>query len=257
MDAMEKYMTDVTQDLNGDTQMTDTDCWGYTAHPKMVTPGYWIASDVMSISKDENDIPYISMTEQRFVDVFNKIYELIVDSGTAYLTLGDELDIPTECRTIFAENRSLFLDMSFNFIESLRSMDTDFGIIPYPKYDVEQESYKSRVCYYMPTLVPATCTDTDRVGYMLEVLNYESYKTVIPAYYEISLKTKFTRDDESAKMLDLIFSSRVIDIGDSTLCNVIRDKFIYSMMLNNELELISTVKKYEATIEDRLDNLTK
>jgi len=173
------------------------------------------------------------------------------------ITEGDEFDIPSEIRAIFAEDRSLFMDMSFNFVESLRGMDTDFGIIPYPKYDESQNDYRTRVCYYMPTIVPVTCADTDFTGYMLEVMNHESYKTVIPAYYDIALKGKYSRDEESAEMLDLIFTSRVIDIGDSTLCGTIRDGFIYRMMLNDSRDLASQVASMEATINDKLSVMTK
>ncbi|MBQ8578278.1 MAG: hypothetical protein IJ449_10005, partial [Clostridia bacterium] len=145
--------------------------------------------------------------------------------------------------------------MSFFFIESMRGMDTDFGIIPYPKYDEAQENYHTRVCYYFPVVVPSTNADTDMTGYLLEILNYRSYHDVIPAYYDISLKTKGTRDEASAQMLDLIFSSRVIDIGDSTLCDVIRDNFMFQMMKTDKRDLGSTVERNRKIIEKRLDTL--
>ncbi|MBQ2709451.1 MAG: hypothetical protein IJF67_14370, partial [Clostridia bacterium] len=256
IDLMEQYMKTVANDVNGDTVMDDQDVWGYTAHPKMVAPGFWIGAGVTTIAKDKDDVPYISMKEQRFVDVFERVFQLAHDSGAVYMTEGDKSDIPGECRAIFAEDRSLFMDMSFTFIESLRAMDTDFGIIPYPKYEESQDSYHARVCYYMPSVVPITCKDTDFTGYMLEVLNAESYKTVIPAYYEVALKGKYSRDAESAEMLDLIFTSRVIDIGDSTLCGTIRDGFIYRMMRDNSRDLASQVASMEATINDKLSVMT-
>lgn len=256
-DLMSADMKAVTSDVNGDSVMDENDCYGYTAHPKMVAPGFWIAADTTSISKDEDDIPYINMSSERFTSVFAKIFEVVWDSEASCLLTGDQMDIPTECRTIFTAERSLFIDMSFFFIESMRGADTDFGIIPYPKYNEEQDGYHSRVCYYMPSVVPITCGDDDFVGYMLEMLNYESYNTVIPAYYDVSLKSKYSRDDESAEMLDIIFASRVIDIGDSTLCDVIRDGFIYTMMQKNDRNLASKLEKNEAVINKRLDVISE
>ena len=58
-------------------------------------------------------------------------------------------------------------------------------------------------------------------------------------------------------MLDLIFKARVIDIGDSTLCDVIRDNFIYQQMKNNKRDLASTVARQEKTIAKRLNVLTQ
>ena len=46
-----------------------------------------------------------------------------------------------------------------------------------------------------------------------EVLNAESWKHVVPAYYDTALKFKGTRDAESIAMLDLIVDSRVFDMG--------------------------------------------
>ncbi len=257
MDRMEADMITVTTDWNGDSVMDENDIWGYTAHPKMISPGFWIGAGVTSIAKDENDLPYISMTEPGFMDVFDRTFRLIWDSDAAYPMAGDGLDIPTECRNLFAENRCLYMDMSFFFIPSLRDMDTDFGVIPYPKYTETQDSYHARVCYYMPTVVPVTASDQDFTGYMLEVLNCESYKTVIPAYYEISLKSKASRDEESAQMLDLIFAARVIDIGDSTLCGDIRDNFIYQMMKNDKRDLASQVASKEKAIVAKLDVMSE
>lgn len=256
-DRMLAGMQTVSADINGDGTKDEQDRWGYTSHPKMVAPGFWIGGGVTSIAKDADDVPYIGMTDERFVNVFDAYMKIAHDSNAAYLTEGDQLDIPTECRIIFEEDRALFIDMSFFFIESMRSMDTDFGIIPYPKYDEAQEAYGTRVCYYFPVVVPTTNTNLDMTGYLLEILNYRSYHDVIPTYYDICLKGKGARDEASAEMLDLIFSSRVTDIGDSTLCDVIRDNFMYKMMVNGKRDLVSTVEKNVKNINKRLDTLVQ
>ena len=145
-DMMKNYMMLVTSDLNGDSVMDENDQYGYTSHPKMVAPGFWIGADELSIIKDENDHPVINMTDPHFVEVFDKIFNVVWDSNASYLTVGDQLDIPTECRKVFSENSSLFIDMSFFYIEAMRGVETDFGIIPYPKFDENQSEYHSRVC---------------------------------------------------------------------------------------------------------------
>jgi len=47
----------------------------------------------------------------------------------------------------------------------------------------------------------------------MAALAAESYKTVIPAYYDIALKVKQTRDDESGEMLDIIRGSIWMNFG--------------------------------------------
>ena len=44
-------------------------------------------------------------------------------------------------------------------------------------------------------------------------MSAEGYYTLKEAYYDTVLKTKGARDEESAEMLDLIFSNRIYDIG--------------------------------------------
>ena len=46
-----------------------------------------------------------------------------------------------------------------------------------------------------------------------EALAAESYYTLVPGFYDVVLKTKNTRDDESAGMIELILKNRVYDLG--------------------------------------------
>lgn len=39
------------------------------------------------------------------------------------------------------------------------------------------------------------------------------FKTVTPAYYEVALKVKYSRDDMSSQMLDLICESAITNFG--------------------------------------------
>jgi len=248
MDNMLAMMTEVIADINGDGEMSEDDRWGYLGDPRMVLPGFWIGSGEMSILKDENDRPYINMNSERFVEVFNRIFEITLDAGTRYETKTSDADVPTENVAIFSESRALFMDVSLFHLQALRNMETDFGIIPYPKYDEAQQEYYSRVSYYWANVVPTTNTNLDMTGAILEALNSMSSSTVVPAYYEIALKTKYSRDEESAAMLDLIFDNRVVDIGDTILCSDIRDGFILDMYKKKNRDLASQLAKKEKAI---------
>ena len=61
--------------------------------------------------------------------------------------------------------------------------------------------------------IPITNTDLEFTGYMAELLAYQTQEMVLPAYYEISAKAKYTYDEESAEMLDLIFSTLHYDLA--------------------------------------------
>jgi hypothetical protein len=102
----------------------------------------------------------------------------------------------------------------FRSAVALRNMDAEIGIIPYPKYDEQTPRYYSlmEATAQMITL-PINTKDFERTSMILEAMASEGQRTVIPAYYEITLKTKHSRDEESAEMLDIIRDSAVVDWG--------------------------------------------
>jgi len=61
--------------------------------------------------------------------------------------------------------------------------------------------------------IPITAKTADRTGKVVATLNAESWKTVVPQFYDVALKVKFARDDESAQILDMILDGRTFDFG--------------------------------------------
>ena len=102
----------------------------------------------------------------------------------------------------------------FQNANGYRELEFDYGIIPYPKYDEAQSRY-----YTMSDgahgcmLIPITVQNIEWSSMLTEALNAETYKQVVPAYFDTSLKVKLTRDAESAAMLDLLMEARVFDFG--------------------------------------------
>ena len=103
-----------------------------------------------------------------------------------------------------------------NRVTLLRTMDQDFGIIPPPKFDENQSNYYVTVDTWCasPVSVPITVKDKEITGLILETLAYESRYLLLPAYYDVQLKTKLARDDESSAMIDIILNNRLYDLGD-------------------------------------------
>jgi hypothetical protein len=60
---------------------------------------------------------------------------------------------------------------------------------------------------------PANLENPERTGIIISALSAEGYKQVTPVYYDIALKTKFIRDEESAEMIDIILAGRTFDFG--------------------------------------------
>ncbi len=256
MDKMNDMMLTAVSDTDGNGVYDENDRYGYISHPKMVAPGFWIGAGRKLIEKDENDIPHLAMAEESFVTFWDKLLD-ITYSSNQYYGVDEAADIPLTARKMFSEGKALFMDMSFFFIEELREMESDFGIIPYPKYDEEQSNYATRLCYYVPTVVPITVTGEklDRAGVTLEALACEYANNVVPAYYETALKNKATRDEESQEMLDIIFNSRVIDLGDATFCSELRDGTVRQLFESKNNSITSKTKSLEKLMKRKLSEL--
>ena len=109
--------------------------------------------------------------------------------------------------------------------------------------------------YYNAPIIPVTNKDLEKTGAVLEYFNYVSHDTVIPAYCDVVLYGKITRDEESRDMLNLIFDSRVVDIGDTTLCANIRDGVFMDMFGNDNRNVSSVVPTLTSVIEQFVENI--
>ncbi|MBE6613030.1 MAG: hypothetical protein E7632_11110 [Ruminococcaceae bacterium] len=107
----------------------------------------------------------------------------------------------------FIEDRSLF-HISYLQItegEGMRSMKSDFGIVPYPKLDENQPNHITPIGTATNLMfIPKTASDIDLTCRVMEALGYYSMTDVVPAYYEVALRDKYTRDEEVPEMLEII-----------------------------------------------------
>jgi len=236
----------VTRDLNGDGVMDKEDMYGLVSMVKYVLPCFWVAAGVQTISRTNDGLPQFNLIEdEKFATVIDKIFEITYDNNSWYRNTTERENYSTVHDTIFMDNRALFFNNTFKMVEDIRSMETDFGIIPYPKFNEDQVDYYTRMEGCFPFIVPLTVPEPETIGAIIEVMACESLNYIVPAYYGVSLKTKHARDEESADMLDIIFRNRVIDLGDSIWCSTLRDGIFVDMFAKNDRNLISRLEKVE------------
>jgi len=97
----------------------------------------------------------------------------------------------------------------------MRASETDFGLIPWPKFDENQENYAHIA---IPSAakcitIPVTQADTEFAGFILEAMAAKSKYTLTPAYYEVALTEKYMRDEESVGMLEIILDTLNFDLA--------------------------------------------
>ena len=244
-----------TQDIDGDGNFTKNDQWGALGVAKYLHCSFLPAGGAWYIKKDENNYPVYSMNEdEHFVDVFEKTFAVLNDNNAWYKT-SDGSNEATEYHDMFRANQGLFLVTLFYYIESLRDMDYDFGIVPFPKYDEAQADYYTRISFFDTSVIPVTVPNVEMSSIVLEALTCDSFNTVVPAYKDIALKSKFARDEDSADMIDLTLEHRIIDFGDSYFAATIRDGFVAGMFINDNHDLASQSKSHAKVVSKTLEKM--
>jgi len=120
-------------------------------------------------------------------------------------------------QTAFKENRGLFYGEVVNHLTPLtQEMETEFGILPVPKYDQAQQYYRTWTHGSGSTFSVTSAVKDDKketVGLMLEAYAILSHQYLKPAYYDIMLTSRNVHDAESAEMMDLMFSNRIYEMS--------------------------------------------
>ncbi|MBE6612182.1 MAG: hypothetical protein E7632_06800 [Ruminococcaceae bacterium] len=214
-DKMHSISVEVSADMNGDTEYNgDDDRFGLLLEglnlPQMI-----LAAGEHLVVNDGNTLKF-GLETAKVAEVV-EAYMDVVDDKNAVLSTTDKrfkTDDGSGETSCFNENRLMFWVTNLQRMQSARSYEAEFGLIPFPKY-AESDEYVNPVNDYWCSwlIVPATNTELDRTGNVLDALGYYSQQKVTPAFIETAVTTKTLRDDESAEMLEMVLPNKIFDIG--------------------------------------------
>lgn len=207
-DEFSYYVKKGAKDLSGDGVIDpNVDQVGLFYNPYQLGASILYTGGQRVYDKDDEGIPELTLYSKKTVEIFSKFFSL-VDSEAAVSTRSGKLTTNP-----FEAGRAMFYDGHLGNAKDLRKMDDDFGIIPLPKFD-EDDEYATIVNGHAHLmLIPATVSDPERTGAIIEALCAIGSRDVIPAFYDVALKSKYARDDESEAMIDTIKESIVYDLG--------------------------------------------
>jgi hypothetical protein len=133
-----------------------------------------------------------------------------------YFNLEADKALLAEGQHLFTESNSLFYS---SFVKDtttkLKDMQDLYGILPHPMLNEDQEEYSSLVWVHHDSSVgiPAHVKDPEMCAIILEAMSWESYYTVYPTFYETILLNRAAKDEDSKRMLQIIFNTRSYDPG--------------------------------------------
>ncbi len=182
-------------------------------------------------------------------DKFTRSWEILIDmwdpaDGTGVFAPGGDLGDDGYIG-VFINDRTLFLSAELKAATMLREWEGTFGLLPQAKYDEAQESYESTVFNNVLSFcIPNTNLELERTGIIVDYLTYESYKSLLPRYYDIHVGLKALTQEESRQSLELIRNSRGIEVSIPYNWTYELSAELIKLATKNSMEIASTIEKY-------------
>ncbi|MCL2772284.1 MAG: ABC transporter substrate-binding protein [Oscillospiraceae bacterium] len=217
IDAMYDMAKAATKDIDGDGKFTVKDQWGISTHSSSFL-AFLEGQGEQLVQLDNTGTPNLVNPDDKFVNAFVKAHDFMDKTNGVYLPAqdgytGSTPDLNHASKTFMA-NMSLFCGEVLAWARTFRQMTADFGLLPYPKYDANQSNYYTMMIDTVPAFgIPVTAPDPERTGTFMDAFTGASSTTIIPAYYTVSLEGKFTRDEDSIEMLNIIRDGRTFDLA--------------------------------------------
>ena len=230
----------VTEDLNQDGQMDQNDRFGLICWDDSICAIVSAAGQRCCIINGSGEME-LTLYNESTLSALENYMQLVNDKTHTFVYKR----VMSDATSIWLNNQGLFWTTRIDVVPRFRNMDSDFGILPYPKLTETQTDYYSCLAPWNSQFicVPVVQEDVSRTGVLLEALGYYGQQTVLPAYYDVNLVGQSSRDEESEAMLDIIFGNVVYDIG-----------YIYRVGPYNK-ELIYMLRAGDTSFASRYDSL--
>ncbi len=236
-----------SKDLDGDGEFTpENDQYG-----TLLIPGY--TAHVFALGQrltelDAEGLPEFVVNTPHMYDVIEKFAKLAYDNGTYFEDVTNASFANSAYYRVMSEGRAVLMNTDIGRHSLIRALDFDYMLLPLAKYDENQKDYME----YVGTGLIGVC-DTNRdmacADAVLEALAYEYYKFVRPAFYDVVLDQKVAQDENSQKMLDLMFKSIVYDPGINYEQTLTADSVLYkTAVLRKGDGASSFIAKIELTL---------
>lgn len=227
---------------------SDSRIYGFVVSSNVHLDPFFYAAGLRTVDRDAEGVPVISekFGSERTQDVVTSVCAFL-HNGTNSQSNGN---------TLFQTGNSLFIMHRARYAsEYLGDVDMSYGIVPIPKFDVDQEAYATCMGFpYTMYAISNLAPNENAAAALIECLASEGYRTITPALFEISMKVKYADDKKAAEMFDIIRGSVSFDIGriyTSQLSNYTYNIF-RGCVSNNTPNFNVTYKASEAMIDKLL-----
>lgn len=230
-------------DLDGDGKMTTADRFSFITEWDWMSMIAYIGTGNLLVDVIDG-VPVASQSE-KLIDAFTKVVQYLNIDGfmlDTFKEFGTAESSRIRGLELFKEGHSLFVCTGTTNLTIMGDMESDYGLVPFPKWTAEQDRYYSYLDRDAVAL-PLSCSgDLERVCVIKEALAVESLNINHPAYYENALKNRYLRDERSLDMLEIITNTVVNDLGQNPWWDIVRTPW-QDTMSRKGTEFASAVQK--------------
>ena len=208
LDKIYEMASSVVMDLDGDGVVSEGDVFGFIGgigtYNMMFT-----ATNQPHIRIGEDGRYILNQGTEGSLAAAEKIWRIVDDT-----TVSAYQNTQGWCVNSFKEGDVLFFNAGVANLNGFRDLEFNLGMVPVPKMDTAQESYRTMYSNQsMTVMIPSTTSDPERTGVICEAFGAYSRIPIQEVYIETILKKKAARDEETARMLDILINTKCIDVG--------------------------------------------
>jgi len=211
-DEYRKMVQDAYRDVNGNGQVDVEDVLGGVGNLSTKADHYAFPAGMVLSERGADGYPRLMADQGRNVAVLEALDKLFYETPGFVILTGSAADEEAQARGLFIDSKLMFLGDRLYNAEYFRDMKDPYGVIPMPKLDEAQKEYKALV-HNSTTLyvIPITLPDIDMSCAILEAMCAQTYRTVTPAYYDVAMKVKYSHDEMSGKVMDMLRNAMMTD----------------------------------------------
>lgn len=248
---------EIVTDINGDGVMDDKDQYGIATAVKLHFGSLISGAGIRYIDIDSDGYPYFAIPDNpNALNVMQDIFNLHNGNDIFRVVASDVHGGSADGAVYFNNGQTLFHGLATKTIQNFRGLDFDIGILPYPKHSESQEKYYSLTSGAGVAVIPITTAEEryENISILLEAMSRDSYYNLLPTYREVVLKTKYSRDQDSSDMLDIIFNSAFFDLGLSVFPSVTYYEYMKIYLTMNDT-VVSMTETLQNKVQGELDKL--
>lgn len=228
-EQFKKMARAAVRDLNNDGVYDPNDVLGSVGDYDNLYSGLIFGAGYKFVESGSDGVPeFTAPGNNALIDFLMNLYDYANEAGTTWDTTDPYTADYTNREDrdfigdVFQNGHALFYLQSIGVMSKMADMKDSFGVVPLPKNSEQQKDYTSRNMDGWIRVVPQTNDSLDMTSVILEALAIESYNSTYKVYYDTILRSRYSQDDDTREMLDLITRTIDLDLGDTIFQDDIR-----------------------------------